>query len=236
MASLLDLFVSVGVNDNATSKLSELGKTGVSAGKSIADGAKNGGGMLEKLGMQGSNAGSSIAKAFAGAGVAIAGAFTVKKLAEFGEQCIQTAADAETSFAKVRTLLGSETNTGAYFEKIKQASKETGVAIGDYSEAVYSAISASVEQGHAVEFTQEAVKLAKGGFTDTATAVDVLTTAINAYGLKATDATSIGDKLITTQNLGKPPLASWQRPWAGLFLRQSLSTSTLMRCAVAMLF
>ena len=203
MASLLDLFVSVGVNDNATSKLSELGKAGVSAGKGIADGAKNGGGMLEKLGMQGSNAGSSIAKAFAGAGVAIAGAFTVKKLAEFGAQCIQTAADAETSFAKVRTLLGSDTDTGAYFEKIKQASKETGVAIGDYSEAVYSAISASVEQGHAVEFTQEAVKLAKGGFTDTATAVDVLTTAINAYGLKATDATSISDKLITTQNLGK---------------------------------
>lgn len=32
------------------------------------------------------------------------------------------------------------------------------------------------------------MKLAKGGFTDGAKAVDVLTTAINAYGLEASDA------------------------------------------------
>ena len=47
------------------------------------------------------------------------------------------------------------------------------------------------------------MKLAKGGFTDGAKAVDVLTTAINAYGLEASDATRVSDLLITTQNLGK---------------------------------
>ena len=91
----------------------------------------------------------------------------------------------------------------AYFDDIKQAAIDTGVSIEDYAEATYSAISASVDQGSAVEFTHNAIKLAKGGFTDAATAVDVLTTAINAYGLDASAATSISDKLITTQNLGK---------------------------------
>ncbi len=75
--------------------------------------------------------------------------------------------------------------------------------VSDLSEAVYSALSASVDEDSAVDFTQSAVKLAKGGFTDTATAVDVLTTAINAYNLEADDAVRVSDVLITTQNLGK---------------------------------
>lgn len=122
---------------------------------------------------------------------------------EFGKESLGAAATAQTAFAKVSTLLSSDTNTEAYFDKIRKASQETGVAVADFSEAVYNALSASVDEAKAVEFTTSAVKLAKGGFTDTATAVDVLTTAINAYGLEASDATKISDKLITTQNLGK---------------------------------
>lgn len=122
---------------------------------------------------------------------------------DFGKESVNMAASAESSFAKVKTLLSGGTDMAAYFDDIKQAAIDTGVSIEDYAEATYSAISASVDQGSAVEFTHNAIKLAKGGFTDAATAVDVLTTAINAYGLDASAATSISDKLITTQNLGK---------------------------------
>ncbi|MBQ8903007.1 MAG: phage tail tape measure protein, partial [Oscillospiraceae bacterium] len=107
------------------------------------------------------------------------------------------------AFAKVKTLIADGTDMSAYYKNIKAASKRTGERFGDMSEAVYSAISASVAQEDAVAFTEDAVKLAKGGFTSTATSVDVLTTAINAYGLAASDATHISDVLITTQNLGK---------------------------------
>lgn len=122
---------------------------------------------------------------------------------DFGKESVNMAASAESSFAKVKTLLSGGTDMAAYFDDIKHAAIDTGVSIEDYAEATYSAISASVDQGSAVEFTHNAIKLAKGGFTDAATAVDVLTTAINAYGLDASAATSISDKLITTQNLGK---------------------------------
>lgn len=128
---------------------------------------------------------------------------TVEALAEFGKEAIDTAATAETSFAKVSTLLSAGTDTTAFFDSIRNASRETGVSLSDFSEAVYQALSASVDQASAVQFTTEAIKLSKGGFTSAATAVDILTTAINAYGLKASDATSISNKLITTQNLGK---------------------------------
>ncbi len=116
---------------------------------------------------------------------------------------IVSASNYQTSYAKVFTLLEDGTNEAQYTKSIKQASKNTGVNVTDMSEAVYSAISASVDQEDAVAFTEDAVKLAKGGFTDTATAVDVLTTAINAYDLSAKDAAHISDVLITTQNAGK---------------------------------
>lgn len=112
--------------------------------------------------------------------------------------------DFEKSFAKVSTLLdSSSTDFDKYKKDIKNASKEMGVSIDEYSEAVYQSISAGVDQAKAVEFTTQAVKLAKGGFTETATAVDLMTTIMNSYGDKAGDVNSIMDSLINTQNKGK---------------------------------
>lgn len=188
---------------NTTPKIKEVGDAGKKIGEKIGEGSKQGGSLLDQLAAKAKTAGNNFAASFAKIGVGIGAAFTAKKVLEFGAACVQSAAEAETGFAKVNTLLSSGTDTNAYFDSIKKASLETGVAVTDFSEAVYSSISASVDQANAVDFTAQAVKLAKGGFTDTATAVDVLTTAINAYGLSSSDATSIADKLITTQNLGK---------------------------------
>lgn len=114
------------------------------------------------------------------------------------------AMDQEAAFAKVSTLLtGSAADYQKYKDQIRQASSDMGVSFDEYSESVYGAISAGIEQGKAIEFTGEAVKLAKGGFTDTATAVDLMTGVINAYGMEAEDATRISDILINTQNKGK---------------------------------
>lgn len=140
------------------------------------------------------DAGQTIGKYAAAAGAA----FTA-----VGTAAIKSAAEAETSFAKVKTLLSDKIMVDDYYNSIKTASANTGVDFGSMAESVYSAISASVDENKAVDFAQNAVKLAKGGFTETATAVDVLTTAINAYGLAADDATHISDVLITTQNAGK---------------------------------
>ncbi|MCM1335837.1 MAG: phage tail tape measure protein, partial [Bacteroides sp.] len=139
-------------------------------------------------------AASEIGKAFLAIGSMAAAGTTA---------AITAAAKNETAFAKVRTLLSSDTNAEGYADAIKAAVRETGVSFGGLSESVYSAISASVDEKSAVGFTAEAVKLAKGGFTDAATSVDVLTTAINAYGLAAEDASHISDVLVTAQNEGK---------------------------------
>lgn len=146
---------------------------------------------------------SKMTAAFKRIGTAVAAYFTVSKIVEFGKALIDLGASAEDAAAKVNTLLSPGTDTTKYFNDMLSASSTTGVAMADFAEAVYSAISASVEQKDAVDFTTKAIMLSKAGFTSASTAVDVLTTAINAYGMSADDATHISDVLITTQNLGK---------------------------------
>lgn len=137
-------------------------------------------------------------------GTALAGAFTADKVIQFGKDVVTTAGQSEASFAKVTTLLDtSKINVDQYYSSVKKGADESHISISDFSEAMYQALSASVDAGDAVDFTRKAVELSKAGFTSAATAVDVMTTAINAYGLSADDADHISDDLITTQNLGK---------------------------------
>lgn len=132
-----------------------------------------------------------------------------------GTAITKMAVDYESSFAKVSTLLDKNiVDYDKYKNDILDASSESKVAVDEFSEAVYSSISAGVDQTQAIKFTTNAMKLAKGGFTDGAKAVDVMTTAINGYSLSADDATEISDMLITTQNLGKTTVDELRQAWA----------------------
>ncbi len=119
-------------------------------------------------------------------------------------ECIDAAAEFETALAKVSTIADtSAMSMGEIKEGILKLSSETGQSVAELSEAAYNAISASVDTAGAVDFVALATKLATGGFTDNTTAVDILTTSINAYGLELEQAGQVADYLITTQNLGK---------------------------------
>lgn len=121
-----------------------------------------------------------------------------------GTASVKLATDFETSLAKVSTLMDEnvmsmeEMGDGA-----RELATQYGVSASGINEALYQAMSASVDTAHALEFVGEATRLSKAGFTDQATAVDTLTTAINAYGMSADDAAHISDVLVNTQNLGK---------------------------------
>lgn len=164
------------------------------ANESIKKTGENAEGFAAKLGN-----GIKTAAKWGAAVVAAAGTIAVA----IGTKAVSAASEFETSFAKVNTLLADTTDLDSYKKSIVDLSNRTGVATDALCESIYSAISASVDQANAVGFVESALKLAEGGFTDAATAVDVMTTAINAYGLSAEDATQVSDYLITTQNLGK---------------------------------
>ena len=115
------------------------------------------------------------------------------------------ATEYQSAFAKTTTLLtGSQKDIKAVSDDIVKLSNATGVAASDLTDTVYQAMSAGVDQADAVNFAGTASKLAAAGFTDASSAVDVLTTTLNAYGKQSgLTAESVSDMLLTTQNLGK---------------------------------
>ena len=90
-----------------------------------------------------------------------------------------------------------------YSDAILELSNNSGTNVNDLTEATYQAVSAGVKFSESTKFVEEANKLAVGGFTDSASAVDILTTAINAYGKGTEETEHLSSVLIKTQNLGK---------------------------------
>lgn len=127
-----------------------------------------------------------------------------KEITEGMMECVEAADKFEYGIAKVQSIAQvSGRSLSSMAAEIQQVAEEYGIFANDVSEAVYQAISASVDASDAVEFTANAAMLARGGFTDLTSAVDVVTTALNAYGKEANTTEHIMDDLITTQNLGK---------------------------------
>ena len=154
---------------------------------------------FQKTGRQIQNAGKSISN--------IGSSFTKSitlPVAGIATAAVKMGNDFKNSMAKVSTIADtSKVSMGQLENQVKKLSNTTGVGVSDIAEAQYQAISAGVKTASSVKIVSTAVKAAKGGFTDAATAVDGLSTVINAYGLKTKDATKISDQMLTTQNFGK---------------------------------
>ena len=112
--------------------------------------------------------------------------------------------DFTNGLAKVSTLVDTTVvSMDKIKEEIRSVSDETGAGVADLSESVYQAISAGVDAGHAVSFVKDMTIAAKAGFTDTTTAVNGVTTVLNAYGKSAEEASHITDQMLLAQNFGK---------------------------------
>ena len=126
------------------------------------------------------------------------------QLTNLAQSTIRNGSVYETSLAKVGTIADlGKLSIQKLGSQITDMSNTIGIAATDIAEATYQAISAGQDTANAVEFAGQAAKLATAGFTSTTSAVDILTTALNAYGLSADQATHVSDVLLTTQNLGK---------------------------------
>ena len=121
-----------------------------------------------------------------------------------GAACLKMATDFETSMAKLSTIADtSKVSMDTMKKAVKDLSNQTGISASQVANDTYDAISAGVDTASAVDFVKNSTKLATAGFADSGAALDVLTTILNAYGLKASEVTTVSDLLINTQNLGK---------------------------------
>lgn len=173
--------------EKSGNKWLEFGKKVEAAGTKVTGVGKkisSAGGEVVKLG-----------KKFAPVSAAATGALTV---------VTKTSSDFQNGMAKMSTLFDtSQVSVQKLSKEFLNLSNETGKGATELTEAGYQALSASVPVEKLGSFIRTSANMAKVGFTDTATSVDLLSTAVNAYGLEADQADNIANKLVNTQNLGK---------------------------------
>ena len=164
-------------------------------------------GYLSGVSRQASIAGTAVSGAFSG-NAAFAAAGMGASFLAFSGQAISQFAEVEKKWAEVTTLMPqlSKTATDKMLKEARRLSVEMGVEMGDVLEATYQAVSAGVAPERAIKFLETATKTAKAGVTDLTTAVDVLTSVINAYGLEIEQAEHLSDLLFTSIRLGKTRL------------------------------
>lgn len=151
---------------------------------------------VQKAGEKVKDAGSGMTKKVT-APILAAGAASAKMVMDF-----------EDSMAKVSTIAdATEVPMDEMQKAILDLSNQTRISSEEIAQNVYDSISAGQKTGDAVNFVSNSTKLAKAGFADAGAALDVLTTIMNAYGLKASEVTNVSDMLIQTQNLGKTTVA-----------------------------
>ena len=129
-------------------------------------------------------------------------------VAGIGTAAAVSAVNFEDAMAKVSTIADTtEVPLDELRSQILALSSQTGISANEIADNVYNAISAGQKTGDAVNFVTNSTKLAKAGFADAGSALDVLTTILNAYGMEASEVTNVSDMLIQTQNLGKTTVA-----------------------------
>lgn len=120
----------------------------------------------------------------------------------------------EQGLAEVSTLI--DKSFGASVADLNKLTKELAKTYGTFpqaqTKALYQAISAgATNAAAATDLMNAANKLAIAGVTDVETAIDGLTSVLNAYGLEFGEATEVSDVFFQTVKLGKttiPELAA----------------------------
>jgi TP901 family phage tail tape measure protein len=92
---------------------------------------------------------------------------------------------------------------GEFSTLVADLSKEFGIAQGVLTGGLYQALSAGVPKDNALEFMQVASQAAIAGVTDVETAVDGLTTIINAFGLDTAETQAVADSMFAAVKGGK---------------------------------
>lgn len=117
----------------------------------------------------------------------------------------QEALKLETGLAKVATMLDTDV-PGAmkkFGPSIRKAQKDFAQSTDAMTGGLFDLISSGQDPERAAELLRVGGMTAAAGFTDTATAIDAMTSTMNAYGISADDAMLVSDLLFNTMKEGK---------------------------------
>ena len=125
---------------------------------------------------------------------------TVKKISEVTDKV-------STKLNAASTLYGDvAVDQQKLLENLYAISSQTGESVENLGQSIYDALSAGIEptedMADVLKIVGESAKLAKGGFTDTSTALSATISVLNAYKMDASKTNDVQNMLLQTQNKG----------------------------------
>lgn len=127
-------------------------------------------------------------------------------LAAVGAGAVKMATDFEKSLSKVEGLVGitGDEVAGMRGEVLKLAG-ETSRAPQELADALFFVTSAGLRGQAALEVLEQSARAAAAGLGSTETVADLVTSAVNAYGIEVLSASEATDILTNAVRLGKAP-------------------------------
>lgn len=147
---------------------------------------------------------TSAVEALAGALIASGLKDQIDDVAASMMECSKAAQSHEVAIQKIGTVADATvlSQKELHDQSLKLA-MELHRDVDEVTDSVYNALSAGVKTGQVMEFTRQSAMLAKAGFTDLGTSVDVVTSIENAYNLAVEETERVSSVLVKTQDLGK---------------------------------
>lgn len=187
-----------------------IGRLFVEVGADIGDlkkGLDKADDQVNKFGKNVKKSGKQIGQGMSSAGRGMTAGITAPLAAAAGGFMVLTgkAAKFENQMNEVFTLMPGMTKEAmdAMSDDVLAFSREMGTLPNEVVPALYQAISAGVPKENVFDFMKTANKAAIGGVTDLETAVDGITSVVNAYGSDVVSATEASDLMFTAVKLGK---------------------------------
>ncbi len=191
--SAAQLTVDVEANtDRAERDLRSVGNTTDRTSRSMEQGATRASAFGKSMSLMGPLA----AAGMVGAGAAVA---------KFGMDSFNAFNAFQDQMNEVFTLIPgiSQEAMGQMTSDVKSFSREFGALPEKVVPALYQSLSAGVPADNVFSFLETAQKAAKGGVTDLTTAVDGISSVVNAYGSDVLSAAQASDQMFTAVKLGK---------------------------------
>ncbi len=136
--------------------------------------------------------------------IGVLGGFSVV-FAAIGAKSVAAASKFQDAFNEVRTLIDeTTTDSKALRREVLKLSAAVGRPPDEVSRGLYQVISAGVtDAAEAMDVLEVATRASIGGLTDQFTAVDAVTTVLNAYNLEASEAEHVTDLMLNAVKEGK---------------------------------
>ncbi len=130
-------------------------------------------------------------------------------LVALGTASVVAAGNFEKSLGDLSTLVGAGTESMTTFEKgIKEVMKTVPKSGDELGAAAYQIVSAGITKASdALNVLEQAGKLATAGLGNTTDAADLMTSAINAFGISASKSNEVADTIFKTVKNGKTTVA-----------------------------